>query len=85
MILMSRMQDVAEIRLYGRTDESGPIHDLRNVLKSFRDLNPIDRAVDARKRADDFLDVQAFLIWLVAFWIESFRSRHASGHPQNDA
>ncbi len=85
VILVPRVQDVAQVGDDVRTDERGPVHDLGDVFQPLRELDVVHDRVDGRERTQDFVGGHADLEGGVALGVERLGRRHAAGHPQEDA
>ena len=85
VILVSRMQDAAEIRLNGRTNECSPVHDLGNVLHAFGQLDVVDNRVDCRKGAENILNVETFFEGKITLWVKRVGGGHPASKPKKEA
>jgi hypothetical protein len=85
VILMTRVQNAAEVRLHGAADERAAIHHLRDVFEPLADFDAIDARVDRREGAEHAFDLQTLLKGQVALRIKGVGRGHAACHPQKDA
>ena len=58
VVLMPRVQDVAQVGQHVRADERAAVHHVGDVLQALADLDVVDDRVDGRERAQDPLDRQ---------------------------
>jgi hypothetical protein len=79
------MEDGAEIGLDVGSDEGGPVHDFGDFGEAFADFDAVEGGVDGGECAEDLVDGEAFLEWLIGFGVEHFGSGHATAHPEEDA
>ena len=85
VILMPRVQDVAQVGQHVRPDQRRPIHHAGNVLQPLANLDVVDNRVDRRKRAHHLFDRQPDFKRLIPLGIERLGRGHAARHPQQDA
>ena len=85
VILVSRMQDAAEIRLNGRTNECSPVHDLGNILHAFGQLDVVDNRVDCWKGAENILNVETFFEGKITLGVKRVGGGHPASKPNQDA
>ena len=83
--LVTRMQDAAEVRLHGGTDQRPAVHDLGDALESLADPHPVDGRRDRGERAEHPVVRHALLIRRIALGIEGLRGGHAARQPDEDA
>ena len=84
VILMARVQDVAEIGRLERADDRAAIHHAGDALEPLRDLDVVDGGIDAGERAQHALGANTRLERRIALRIERLGLRHATGHPEHD-
>ena len=84
MILMTGMQNVPEVGLHCRPNQSAPVHHLGDLLHPFSDLDVVHRSIDSRESAQDLIDFQTLLIGKVAFRIKGIRRGHSTGEPNQN-
>lgn len=85
VVLMSRVQDAAEVWLDGRANQRATIHHGGNFFEALADPHVADGGVYGGECAKHFRDGQAGAKGLIVFWVECVRSGHATAHPQEDA
>src|SRR5205085_8285192 len=84
MILVSRMQNEAEIRALKCADYRASVDNASNALQALRELDVIDRGIDSREGAQYFFGAHAGFERSVSLRVEGLCLRHATRHPQND-
>src|SRR5436305_1666114 len=84
MILVSRMQNKAEIRALKRADYSASVDNASNALQALRELDVIDCGIDTRKGAQYFFGAHAGFERRVSLGVEGLGLRHSTRHPEND-
>ena len=86
MVLMPRMQDVAQVGQHVRTNQRAAIHDCEPCSPGPASVLMLSTTVSmAGKVLMIFSDRRADFERLVTFGVERIGSRHAAGHPQQDA
>ena len=84
MILMTRVENVAEIGHDVRADECAAVDHLRDVFETLGEFDVIDYGVDRGKRRENPLGGQADLERFIALGVEGLRRSHAARHPEKD-
>ena len=85
VILVTGVQDAAEVRLNDGPNQGATIHDFGDVLQSLADLDSFNGCWDRRKRAQHIVDGHAIFKRSIAFGVKRVRGSHAATHPQQDA
>ena len=75
------MQNAPEIWLDRRTNQSCPVHHLRNGLKPLTNLEAVDRSINRREGTKNPLILESLGIRLVTLRIKGFWRRHPAGEP----
>src|SRR5439155_21950132 len=81
MVLMPRVEDEAEIGSLEAADDRSSIDYACDALEALRDLDVIDRGVNARKGAQNPFGSDTGLERRVSLRIERFGLCHAAGQP----
>ena len=84
VVLVPRMQDVAEVPEDVRADQCAAIKDRGDFLESFGNELTVDRRWNRGKCAEDLAGFHTRRKRRVAFRIQRLRMSHASAHPEDD-
>ena len=81
MVLVSTVQDVAQICDLVCPDQGTAIHNLGYIFQAFCDLDAVHVGVDGRKSADNLFQRHTYFEWDITFWVKGVWSGHAATHP----
>ena len=84
MVLVTRMEDAAQVGLDVGSDQRRSVHDLRDVLESFTDLDIVNCRTDRWESAQHLRDGFAHFEGFVVLGIERVGGTHTSTHPQDN-